>query len=656
MRSLSLPAPSDRVVVYGFFLIASIISAASLPGLFEHGSFSGRFIGTYSLQWVVLLSIVILLTAAEIAVLLLMATDRKGGLARAARLISDSLSRWGYFNMLAFALPWAIFVLAVLYRFEKNLAHFLPRVWLFLLAAALGAVFLSALFKKITYFWAFLSTAVLYSAGIKAVGYFPDISAYPFSISWSEASRYYYASLPYARSLFSMDIPLSPWHPSRYLLQGMAFWLPEAGIWVHRLWQVVLWLGMPLLTGLVFVRRFQLSRDKAFILVVWSFLFLLQGPVYYHLLVSVVLVLWGFDAKRFWKTLIFVVLASLWAGISRVNWIPVPAFLAAALYLLNVPVSSSRGWIRYSLIPAAWGAAGVLAALTSQAAYVLVSGHEDTSGFASSFTSDLLWYRLLPNPTYPMGVFPAIMLVSLPLMLLVSVNWVRNKSGWHPIRIFGLSAMAFILLAGGLVVSTKIGGGSNIHNLDAFIVLLLIVGASIGLGGFALEKNQLAGVWRPWLLVMVIIAVPVIWNIDVGDPFIKRKFAQAEYDLEKLSAIVHKYSAEGEVLFITQRQLIVFDMIPGVNMVPEYELLTLSEMSISNNRAYLNRFYKDLENHRFTLIIADIQYGATKDPLIDSFAEENNAWAVNIAPYLLKYYQSDMVITTQGIDTLVPRP
>jgi hypothetical protein len=399
-----------------------------------------------------------------------------------------------------------------------------------------------------------------------------------------------------------------------------------------------------------------LSSEKTILVVVWSALFLLQGPVYYHLLVSVILVVWGFDARRFWKTLIFVLLGSAWAGISRVNWIPVPAFLAAALYLLNVPVSSSRGWIRYSLIPAAWGAAGVLAALTSQAAYVLVSGHEDTSGFASSFTSDLLWYRLLPNPTYPMGVFPAIMLVSLPLMLLVSVNWVRNKSGWHPIRIFGLSAMAFILLAGGLVVSTKIGGGSNIHNLDAFIVLLLIVGASIGLGGFALEKNQLASVWRPWLLVMVIVAVPVIWNIDVGDPFIKRKFAQAEYDLEKLSAIVHKYSAEGEVLFITQRQLIVFDMIPGVNMVPEYELLTLSEMSISNNRAYLNRFYKDLENHRFTLIIADIQYGATKDPLIDSFAEENNAWAVNIAPYLLKYYQSDMVITTQGIDTLVPRP
>jgi len=33
-----------------------------------------------------------------------------------------------------------------------------------------------------------------------------------------------------------------------------------------------------------------------------------------------------------------------------------------------------------------------------------------------------------------------------------------------------------VLLAGGLVVSTKIGGGSNLHNLDAYLTLLLVVG------------------------------------------------------------------------------------------------------------------------------------------------------------------------------------
>jgi hypothetical protein len=115
-----------------------------------------------------------------------------------------------------FVLPWVLYVAAVLYRFEKNLVHFLPRVWLFLLAAAIGAVFLSIYYRRVTYFWAFLATAILYAAGIKVLGYLPDISAYPFSISWSEASRYYYASLPYARQLFGIDIPLSPWHPSRY--------------------------------------------------------------------------------------------------------------------------------------------------------------------------------------------------------------------------------------------------------------------------------------------------------------------------------------------------------------------------------------------------------------------------------------------------------
>ena len=50
----------------------------------------------------------------------------------------------------------------------------------------------------------------------------------------------------------------------------------------------------------------------------------------------VILVLWGFDATHFWRNLVLVLVASLWAGISRVNWLPVPGMLAAALYLLEV--------------------------------------------------------------------------------------------------------------------------------------------------------------------------------------------------------------------------------------------------------------------------------------------------------------------------------
>jgi hypothetical protein len=655
LKSLPSISPTDRTAVSGLFLLALVTSAASLPGLFEQGSQSGRAIGSYSLQWVGLLALVILVTLAELIILMLVLTGRDHRMVAAIRPVLSPVERLRIFGLVGFGLPWIFYVGAVFYRLDKNLVYFLPRVWLFLLAAAVGAIFLSILYRRITYFWAVLATALLYGAGIKALGYLPDISDFPFSLSWSEASRYYYASLPYARSLFGIDIPLSPWHPSRYLLQGIAFWIPGAPIWLHRLWQVTLWLGMPALTGLVFARRFCLSKEKALLVVIWSALFLLQGPVYYHLLVCVILVLWGFDARRFWKTLVFVVLASIWAGISRVNWIPVPAFLAAALYLLEVPVASKRGWLHYVSSPLAWGITGGAAALLAQAVYLLVSGHEDTSVFGSSFNSALLWYRLFPNPTYPMGVLPAILLVSLPLLLLVAANWVRMKADWHPLRILGLSAVTLILFAGGLVVSTKIGGGSNIHNMDAFIVLLMVIGASVSLGRFATETGSPVRVWRPWMLALVIIAVPVIWNLNIGSPFARRNFDQAAYDLSKLSAIVQEYAPKGDVLFITQRQLVVFGLIPGVKVVPEYELLTLTEMAISNNQVYLERFSQDLARHRFALIVMDYHFGAMQDPLIDAFAEENNAWRENVNPALERNYQSEWVFDTQGIELFTPR-
>jgi hypothetical protein len=287
--------------------------------------------------------------------------------------------------------------------------------------------------------------------------------------------------------------------------------------------------------------------------------------------------------------------------------------------------------------------------------YVAVSGLSDKSLFGSSFTSALLWYRLFPSPTYPKGVLPAILEVTGPMLVLIGVNWVMGRRDWHPLRLLGLCGMALVLFAGGLVVSTKIGGGSNIHNLDSFILLVLVVGLYIGLGRAASEVGLHMRVWRPLVLVLVIIAVPVLWNLEIGEPFKQYDMAQAAYDLDKLNGVVQQYAPQGEVLFITQRQLEVFNLVPGVRVVPEYELLLLSEMAISNNQASLQRFYDDLAKHRFVLIVADQQHDRLQDPALDGFAEENNAWVLNISPYLLKYYQSELHFSTQGIDLYVPR-
>ena len=110
-----------------------------------------------------------------------------------------------------------------------------------------------------------------------------------------------------------------------------------------------------------------------------------------------------------------------------------------------------------------------------------------------------------------------------------------------------------------------------------------------------------------------------------------------------------------EVLFITQRQLLTFDEIKGVTLVPDYELLTLSEMAISNNQPYLEKFEADLRAHRFDVIVANSQNTISKDPELAPFSEENNAWVEHISRPLLENYESHLTLDKQGVDIYFPK-
>ena len=88
------------------------------------------------------------------------------------------------------------------------------------------------------------------------------------------------------------------------------------------------------------MRRLHLSNKAlTWLVACWSFIYLLQGPVYYYLQICVIIILWGVEMKHPWRSLIAILVASVWAGMSGVNWYPIPAALAAALYLLEQPVA-----------------------------------------------------------------------------------------------------------------------------------------------------------------------------------------------------------------------------------------------------------------------------------------------------------------------------
>jgi hypothetical protein len=589
----------------------------------------------------------------------------------------EFLLRMGALNLLPPALFCGVYLSLVyfptpfLFKDPAMFAGLWARLGLTALVGLLSAPFLRAAFPRVT---AAQSVALgCAAAGVlyKAAGFISAVSPSPFTIGWSEASRFYYGSLFQSAALYGQAFPLPFLHPSRYLLLSLPFLIPGLPIWAHRLWQVLLWLGMTALTSWLLVRRLKFKEaPTGWIAAAYAFLFIFQGPVYYHLLVCVVPVLAWFDSRRFTRSLLVVAAASAWAGISRINWIPMPAFLALMLYLLETPFAGraaegakifTRSIWAYLRSPLAWGAAGIAAALAANAAYIALSGQPDTASFASSFTSDLLWYRLLPSPTYPPGILPMALLLSAPLWTLILLN--LRRAEMHPLRLLGLAGMTLVMFAGGLVVSTKIGGGSNLHNLDAYLILLVVWGGCL-LARRTVPDSLAASPpgrlepHRPWWLVVLIFAMPLVPLLLEGRPLRFENQAALRAEAAQLCADVDSAAAGAggrPVLFIWQRQLLTFREVRGVELIYEYETVDLMEMAMANNRPYLEEFYRQLADHRFALIVAQAQNDVIKGPK-DAFPEENNVWVERITRPILQYYQPRYTLPISGTQILIPKP
>lgn len=536
-----------------------------------------------------------------------------------------------------------------LYVFGGILPQVMPILWVFLWASLAQTIGLKSL-RKLDWHVAF--TVVLLAQGFiyQTYGIFAITSANPFSMGYSEAGRHYYASMFFSESLYGMKLPLPFLHPSRYLLLSIPFLADSLPFWFHRFWQALLWFGLTLGASLSLARFARVGGWMKIFITVWAFLFFFQGAVYYHLHVMVILILAGVSVKNPGRSLVFIILASLWAGISRVNWFPVPAMLAIAIYILQTPLNN-KAW-KYWLTPFIWGISGLVAALVSQFVYIQISGNADVAAFGSSFTSELIWSRLLPNETFPMGILPGILLVSMPLFVGLYQIARTGARAIHPLRWLALVAMLAVLFVGGAVVSTKIGGGGDLHNMDAYLVMLSVLAVAFWSGTVLAESDAQPMMGRvAWSVVAAGLLIPLgfaIRHIGFYPSFDK---AIAEKDIQLLQETL---ANGGEILFVTERQLITFDYIQGMTLVPDYEQSELMEMAMSRNRPYLEKFYADLQDRRFTLIIAEDQKFTQQKE--GAFVEENVAWVRFVGAPLLCNYKPVVVLTSNNIEVFEPRP
>jgi hypothetical protein len=207
----------------------------------------------------------------------------------------------------------------------------------------------------------------------------------------------------------------------------------------------------------------------------------------------------------------------------------------------------------------------------------------------------------------------------------------------------------------GIVISTKIGGGSNLHNLDMFWITLALL-ASWALRALINEGFTLTG--KQWWLVgafCLALISPASYLAQYNNPLVLPEKTLVEESLRLIQKRVDAVPKDGEILFIDQRQLLTFGHIKGVELIADYEKKYLMDQAMSGNAMYFEKFIQDLADQRFALIVTEPVLINYVDESERNFAQENNAWVKWVSSPLLCYYREAEYLPWVGVQVLVPR-
>ncbi len=467
--------------------------------------------------------------------------------------------------------------------------------------------------------------------------------------AWSEFSHIFDASMIFAPVVYGARPAWPVLDPGRALLDGLVFLLPNASLILFRAWVQVLSLLLPLATAVALVRRLRpISWKKGLALVLFSVLIFEAGPIYYHLLLGPILVLALFDRKKMSRTYLVVILASLWEGICRINWFPLPGVLAACLFLLEQE-QGEQSRMRYVRHPLGLAAGGSIAALGSYLVYSRASA-DPMLALDPRYNYSFWPLRLLPNNFYPLGVLGGLLLLSAPFLVFLAGFVIRKWRGYVWLRLVGLALALAAFGAGGLLVSMRIGGTFNLHNLDGFFLLLLVITFYVYLERFRPDHDLPAGpifagpARLAWQTAVVLI--PLFYVGFMNKP---ATAAPVHIDDRVVQTIIRNYGLSGKpVLFLDYRDLLAFKEAQA-NLYLPYDKVILMEMIMANQTAYLNTFNDHIYNHDYALIIATGQYYDTRDVKTDILAPEENAWVHYVSipivdNYTPIYRQGDLFI------------
>ncbi|MBL8080146.1 MAG: hypothetical protein JNM55_19410 [Anaerolineales bacterium] len=569
-------------------------------------------------------------------------------------------------------------------------------IYIRLVICFLMVIILAFLFKRGNALlgWPELFIAILLASGeFVIVAPFMRVTDYPFSLGWSEGNRLWDYSIMFGRGLYNYpaDKPLVPFlDVGRQFVGGLPFLLPTVTIEMERFWVALLSLLPYLFLGFA---AFQFERKNILtwgLLTLWTLIFVAQGPIHTPLVIYAVLVVLVWR-RPLWIAAPLVFAVGFMAVKSRFTWMFAPGIWIAMLEFAGASLQDNariprNAWVRGILLGLAGTGGGYLGPkiigilMGNAAASVAIT----TAGVTASVSEQpLLWYRLLPNATYGIGILVGLLLATLPLVVVLlymafSKRWIQNI--WQGLIILA-SLISF--LAVGLIVSTKIGGGGDLHNMDMFIIGLLFTAviAWEKAGKELFLQMEIQPLWIKSIFILLLFipgvqslgdmrsfdfAKDLSWIATLKDVPSTALASERSFDMYPSDEIANSaleairmevelaLSQGGEVLFLDQRQLLTFGYVKNVPLVPEYEKKVLMNQALSSDKKYFQGFYDDLAKARFQLIISEFLRTPVQDSSFE-FGEENNAWVKWVSTPVLCYYEAKIKLKEVGVELFVPK-
>ena len=149
-------------------------------------------------------------------------------------------------------------------------------------------------------------------------------------------------------------------------------------------------------------------------------------------------------------------------------------------------------------------------------------------------------------------------------------------------------------------------------------------------------------------LALIAFATPILWTMATSQDVNLPPPGAGVEELQIISRKVEDAVEEGDILFIGERQLLAFGFIDNVPLVPEYELVEVMDHAMAGDEAYFHDFYQDLEEGRFSLIVAS-GMSLEKHRVPHSFEEESEAWRKFVAIKLFDWYSPTIKLDDVGV-------